>query len=289
MNPYIRILSIAAVLCAFSPILRADGIVIYNTIPNPLPSNVPSEAFEATSTSEFGQLIQFAGSGSSYNLESVTVVMSDWTYESQWAADINGTTITSAGFYEPLTLNLYSVGPGDSVGVLIASETVDAFIPWRPEPSSGCASDDPAGVQGYMVNGTCYHGSLSEVTFNLTGVTVPSEVIYSLEYNTTDFGPDPTGKSGPYESLNFALPITGTFVGSTGPTYLSSKWNGAYNDNGAGGVGSFREDTASWEPYEGGAEFIAVTTTPEPSSLLLLASGLGVLAAFYRKTRQRAC
>ncbi len=289
MNPYIKTLSIAAVLCAFSSILRADGIVVYSTIPNQLPLNVPSEGFEATSMSEFGQLIQFAGSGSSYNLESATIVMSDWTYESQWAADINGTTITTAGFFEPLTLNLYNVGTGDSVGVLIASETVDAFIPWRPEPSSGCPSADPAGVQGYMVGGACYHGSLSEVAFNLTGVTVPSQVIYSVEYNTTDYGPDPTGVPGPYDSLNFALPITGTSVGSTGPTYLNSQSNGTYSDNGAGGTGTFREDTASWAPYEGGARFMAVTATPEPSSLLLLVTGLGVLAAFYRKTRQRAC
>jgi hypothetical protein len=283
MNPYIKTLSIAAVLCAFSPILRADGIVIYSTIPNQLPPNVPSEGFEATSMSEFGQLIQFAGSASSYNLANATIVMSDWTYESQWAADINGTTITTAGFYEPLTLNFYNVGAGDSVGVLIASKTVDAFIPWRPE-SGGCAD-----LTAYLASdGNCYHGSLSEVAFNLTGVTVPNKVIYSLEYNTTDYGPDPTGVPGPYESLNFALPKTGTFVGSTGPTYLSSKWNGAYSDNGAGGTGSFREDTGSWAPYEGGAEFIAATATPEPSSLLLFATGLGALMAFYRKTRQRA-
>lgn len=286
MKSYIKTLSIAAVVCAFSSILRADGIVIYSTIPDQLPPNVPSWGYEAYSTSEFGELIQFSGGNSSYGLASATLLMSDWALESNWASEINGTTITSAGFYEPLTLNLYAVGTENTVGALIASETVDAFIPWRPE-SGGCA--DPT---AYLASdGNCYHGSLSEVTFKLTGVTVSDKIIYGLAYNTTHFGADPTGVPGPYESLNFALPMTGTSVGSDplpDTAYMNSSTGTWYADGGASGVGTFRQDT-NWTPYEGGAEFIAVTTTPEPSSLLLLVTGLGVLAAFYRKTRQRAC
>jgi len=271
MRARIRILLVAALVLPLAPLGFADGVVIYSAIPNPLPPNVPSLGYEATSTSEFGELIQFAGGGSSYNLRSATVLMSDWTYESEWASDINGTTITNAGFYEPITLNLYNVSAGNTVGSLIASETVDAFIPWRPE-SGGCA--DPA---AYLASdGNCYHGSLSEVSFDLTGVNVPGEIIYGLAYNTTDYGADPTGVPGPYDSLNLALPTTGNSVGS------NPLPDTAYASSGAGGF----QQEPGWTPYESGIEF---TATPEPSSLLLLVSGLGALAVRFRRARNSSC
>ncbi|MGH9763637.1 MAG: hypothetical protein ACREDR_42545, partial [Blastocatellia bacterium] len=62
--------------------------VAYNSIPGPLPPNVPSLGFQATQTNEFGDLIQFAGSNRS--LSTVTLVMSDWAL----AADFGSTNPT---------------------------------------------------------------------------------------------------------------------------------------------------------------------------------------------------
>lgn len=292
MRSLIRMLSFVALVLLVAPLAFADE-VIYNSIPGSLPGNLVSEAFEAQSVSQFGELIEFGSGNSSYSLGSATVLMSDWAMESTWASDLGetifpGTTITSAGFTVPMTLNLYYVGAGNTVGSLIASGTVDAFIPWRPE-SGGCADST-----AYLASdGNCYHGSLSEVTFDLTGITVPDEIIYGLAFNTEAHGADPTGVDGPYDSLNFALPTSGDSVGSNpaaGSAYVNSTWTDGYSDGGAGGLGTFREDP-NWASYEGNGAYesgIEFTQTPEPSSLLLLATGLGVLAGLCRKTRQTA-
>jgi hypothetical protein len=242
---------------------------IYNNIPSPLPPNLASQAYEATSSYEFGGLIQFAGGSLTYSLTSATVAMSDWALLSDWLWEVNGRTITTAGFDVPLTLNLYHVGTSDTVGTFIDSDTVTAFIPWRPEPSAGC------GTAWRASNGICYNGSLSTVTFDLTGITVPNEVIYGLSFNTTDYGIPPTGVAGPYDSLNFALSANQPSVGSNplpDTAYWETSYAGFYADGGAGGVGTFREDT-NWTPYSGAIEF--TTTTPEPASFGLI--GLGLL------------
>jgi hypothetical protein len=51
--------------------------VVYNALPSVSPqTNYPSQAFEATSTSEFGDYIHLGGT--SRILNTVTVTMSDW-------------------------------------------------------------------------------------------------------------------------------------------------------------------------------------------------------------------
>ncbi|HYM65320.1 MAG TPA: hypothetical protein VES68_02455, partial [Candidatus Sulfotelmatobacter sp.] len=58
----------------------ASTEVIYNNVPNPLPGNLSSEAFEAQSVFEFGGQVMFAGT--SRTDPKVTVIMSSWGCES---------------------------------------------------------------------------------------------------------------------------------------------------------------------------------------------------------------
>lgn len=246
------------------------GAIVYSSLPAPLPPNQPSIGYEASGISEFGDLVQLANGPA--DLLSATVGMSDWAPESDWSGDIGqtlgGSDITVAGFTVPLTLTLYEVNAGDSVGSLIGSYTVDASIPWRPAPGGGCPNN------GWLASDGCHSGSLSTVTFELPNVSVPDEFIYGLAFNTADYGYSPTGVDGPYESLNFAVTLSAPSAGSNpqgGQGYASAA-SPPMSSTGTGG-------------YIGEIEFDAA---PEPASTTLAGLGLLGLCLGLRRGRRRA-
>src|ERR1035437_2009324 len=85
---------------------------VFNNIPATLPGNVGSVGFEATSTSEFGDLIELGpGTRASESLP-VTVVMSIWACQS--GGDSTCVTTPGATWPQALTLSLYSVDDSGS-------------------------------------------------------------------------------------------------------------------------------------------------------------------------------
>src|ERR1700733_4439350 len=72
----VSVLGLGLAIGLFPAIASAAPSVIYNNIPSPIPGNVPSEAFQATQTSEFGGQVQFSGTNR-YN-PLVNVLMSSW-------------------------------------------------------------------------------------------------------------------------------------------------------------------------------------------------------------------
>jgi hypothetical protein len=258
----------------------ARAEIVYDTIPDPLPGNVPSLGYQANQTAEFGGLIAPDLSAGYTNLDTVTVAMSDWAKQSDWAG-----VGSPAGFNINLTMTLYSYpGSGTAVGADIGTPvTVNALIPWRPEADPSCGSGG-----GYSP--ACLNGSLSTVTFDFSSqnITLPSQLIYGLSFNTTTWGADPTGVPGPYESLNFGLSDVGPSVGSQplpGTAYWNTETAGDYTDGGTAGVGVFRQDTG-WAPYSGAVEFDVAT--PEPSTFSLIGLGLAGLGIVARKLARRA-
>jgi hypothetical protein len=243
------------------------GSMLYDAIPDPVPYNLPSLGYQATQTAEFGGLIQFEP-GTSRNVWTVNVLLSDWALASTYGS-------TDPGWFHPITLNLYNVDASSGTpqpGSLIQSVTQTFFIPWRPEASPGC------GAGWRAPDNNCYSGMAFEISFALNNLLVPDELIYGVAYNTNTWGANPIGSPGPYESLNFALNTVAPTVGSL-PLPDTAYWNtqtaGNYTDGGAGGVGTFRQDTG-WTPYNGAVEF---TSIPEPGSLLLVLFGaMGLLA-----------
>ena len=240
-----RLLALTLVVACFP--LAADATTLYDTIPSPLPPNVPSLGYQATQTSEFGDLIQFASTDRP--LGHVTLVMSDWALASDYPMFPGSAGPT---WDHPLTLNLYNVdnsGANPAPGTLIATRTQTVAIPWRPPADLTC----PGGTAWRASDGNCYNGLAFTVTFDFTGTSVPSQVIYGVAFNTQTWGYSPIGTPGPYVSLNFGLTDQAPTVG-TDPFPDTAYWNtqtaGNYGDGGAGGVGIFRRDTG-WTPYRG--------------------------------------
>jgi hypothetical protein len=273
-------------LVACAPLaLRAS--TLYDSVPSPLPPNVPSLGYQATQTAEFGDLIQFAGT--SRTLTQVKLVLSDWALASDYPSYPGSSGPT---WNHPLTLNLYNVdnsGANPAPGTLIATRTQTFAIPWRPPADPTC----PGGTAWRASDGNCYSGFAFTVAFDFTGVSVPNQIIYGLAYNTETWGYAPIGTPGPYVSLNFGLANVPPSVGSN-PFPDTAYWNTAtaanYADNGAGGVGTFRRDT-NWTPYSGAVTFEAQDAieapTLSPLALLVLAFALALMTMMRLRSEGR--
>jgi hypothetical protein len=292
-------------------VATASAVTIYDSIDNPLPGSYPSLGYQATSTSEFGDHVLFAGA--ERDLLTVTVTMTNWACENDfsWSEEnqswvVNRTseeaclTTPESGFMHPLTVTLYEVnnsGAEPAVGALIASKTIDAFVPFRPSYDDRCPApenDTPFGGAWYdEAAEACVHGYNVNVDFDFSGdgITLPEEVIYTVSFDTSSYGENPIGASGPYDSLNYGL-SAGALVGTdveTATTFLDSDWADAYCDAGANGTGVLRRDADCWDGYVPTARFEARDDTPEIPEFggLLAVATIGLIGTAF-VVRKRA-
>lgn len=268
INVHKRAALIIALMLAAAGMSRAQ--VIYNSIPSPLPGNVSSLGFEATSTDQFGDRIVFSA-GTGRKLVSATQTMSSWGCESGHWTTGDCLTTPGATFSHPITLTIYNVGVGNTPGSVIGTVTQTFNIPYRP-------SADPVNCTGadagkWFDGTTCYNGYATNITFNLTAanITVPNDVIYGISYNTSTSGNAPIGTATAcfgtpagcgYDSLNVGLEGV-TTVGSNfdaDDAWWDTAIAGYYCDGGAGGVDIFRRDPAdgscNWTGYQPAVKFI---------------------------------
>jgi hypothetical protein len=256
--------------------------VIYDSTSTPVVA-VPSLGFEATQGTEAGNQVSFSNSSPRY-LTTVSVTMDSWGCQSgTWSVSGSCTTTPGSTFNEPITLNLYNVGAGNSVGSKFASITHTFAIPFRP---SSDLANCPDG-QTFFQNGQCVHGLANNVTFTVPNLLVPNSLIWSVAYNTSDYGSAPYGDATAchstsagcgYDSLNVGLTVaSGPSVGTDplpGTIYWNTGYGPFYCDGGAGGHGTFRLDagppvcwgdqspynTAPWDIPA--AQFVAVAAKP---------------------------
>ncbi len=240
------------------------GGVIYNSVIAPLPGNLPSVGFEATSFNEFGNAVNFS-SGKSHDITKVVVSMSSWGCAAGSWNLFTCSTPEDATFAQPITLNIYGPsGDGVNPGVKIASVTNTFNIKYRPSASALCVGSDN-GKWYSKATKTCFNGLAQNITFNIKNVKVGSSAIFGITYNTSHYGYAPVGQGAPcfttnagcgYDSLNVALTEdpTNVSVGTSvvpGKLWLASASGGQYADGGAAGVGTFRMDSPVVAPWWG--------------------------------------
>jgi hypothetical protein len=180
-----------------------SSVIMYNSIPNPIPANVTSVGFEAVALSQLGDGLMLSGPAGR-TLDKVSVVMSSWACTSgNWFTTGSCVTTPGATYTIPITVNIYSVVSGASLegdspapapGVLLATRTQSFAIPYRPSSDSvNCDGQHWYDKQAQ----TCFFGLTSPITFDLSSLKVklPSKVIVGFQYNTSDYGPSPIGDS----------------------------------------------------------------------------------------------
>ena len=245
----------AGVASAAGPNAKAS----YNSVPTNVPGNMPSQPFQAQQTSEFGDSVALAGS--LRKADSVDVFMSSWGCQTgTWNAG-DCATKKGATFSHPITLTLYAVDAttGEPAAALL-TKTQTFAIPFRPSADAVKCTD---GRWYSTSDKICYSGFATKISFDLDGTVLPTNVIWTVAFNTSGYGASPMGYTTTcalsaagcgYDSLNVGAqsfvgqPSVGTDVDPDG-VVLSSTTPGVYCDGGAGGTGTLRLDTGCWTGF----------------------------------------
>ncbi len=179
---------------------------VYNAIPSKLPGSVPSQGFECCQTNEFGDEVGLGGAART--LQSMSAVLVSWGCESGHWDSGDCSTTSGATFNVPLTFTIYADNNG-TAGDVLARQTQTVNVPYRPSASPICGD----GRWYNSKDHTCYNGFAQTIkmTFSGVGAALPSQVIWSVAYNTTHAGYSPIGEAAPcftssggcgYDSLN---------------------------------------------------------------------------------------
>jgi hypothetical protein len=253
---------------------KGDTNAAYNAMPFDVVNCLnPAIGFEATSTSEFGDQVGLAGTAR--GLVSLKVLFTSYGCESGHWYDAACATTPGDTFIHPITANIYD--PTVSLTVPLATVTTTQTLPYRPSADPSCPLIPGGGVAGAAWfnplapgGGACQNSIGKVLTFNFpSGTTLPNTVVWTVAFNTSDYGSSPIGlqpcssSSGgcPYDSLNVGdksysgAPYVGT---DTDPSeaFLNSSYGGSYCDLGVGGTGTLRSDSPCWTGFRPLGEII---------------------------------
>jgi hypothetical protein len=268
-----RVAGITATVLAASALLAAPAATasqqpaakatIYNNIPSPTPGNVPSVAFEATGTSEFGGEVSFGGANR--QKPQVTVLMSSWACQHGYWSTGNCGTVKKATFNQSVRISVYSVGDDGAVGSPLGSVTHTFGMPYRPSANYGKCQGVDAGKWYDKGTGSCYNGMAFTIKFKLGSLSLPDDAIISVSYNTSHYGYNPVGEAACY-TADAGCAYDALNVGTSGDTpsagtqpraddaYLYA--TGGYCDP-EGPTQVFRLDAGCWTGYQPAFKVIA--------------------------------
>jgi hypothetical protein len=274
------------------------GTVAYNSMPFDVKDCVnPAIGFEAQSASEFGNDVNLQA-GTGRNLDSLKVDFQSFACQTGHWDGVPGDSTTPEpcavtdpshlSYQWPITANIYSADSSGNPVALLATDTETQTIPYRPTADTTNHCTGPSGAPdaanrwwnpAAIGGGHCQSSIATVLSFsNFTApgggsvASLPENVIWTVAFNTTDYGVNPAGTpclagsypgladgGCPYDSLNVGdngntgadnltshidnAPYAGTDV-TLGAAELNSSWTGAYHDGGP--AGSLRLDMSGW-------------------------------------------
>jgi len=230
----------------------ATPVVVYDSRPADPAPTYASLGFAATSTSQFGDLVQLAGDNSP--VIEVVVNLTSWACEEGAWNTNDCVSADDATFTHPITLNFYEVdrsGPEVAAGALIDTVTVAQDIPYRPSASDNCTDGDAGKWEDG--EGNCWNGLATDVVFSGLDLSLGDEVIVGIAYNTQNHGDEPVGTPGPYDALNVSLSPDAPSVGAD-ENADEMFWQTTY----LGADGTWSVDTG-WDDFNG----LVMTITAE--------------------------
>ncbi len=253
----------------------STSVAAYNAIPfNAADCSPSSYGFDSTGINELGDGVNLA-TGTGRTLVSLNVVFSGFAcgMSGTWY-DSNDPCVTDPAnptFQLPITANIYAVQttgcPGGVIacpGALLATVSPTQTIPFRPSadpvrcPNTPDQWFNPNDITDSVTSpGKCESGIATVLTFTFTSpVTIPDQVIWTVAFDTTQYGANPIGTGAacfssaagcPYDFLNVGTktysgsPYAGSSIDPTGA--FANAIAGFYCDGGAGGAGFLRLDT----------------------------------------------
>ena len=186
---------------------------VYSSLVSPFPPSLPSLGVESAYFDELGNEINLASSGT---LSTVVVTMDSMTCGTGSGTSCVTDATTGATYQVPITLNIYNPGITSTPGTLIASDTQNFEIPYRPSADNTMCGN--TGQWYDATTGTCYFGFATNITFDASNFTpanptLPGTLVYGIAYDTTTNGYNPVGTQGvPQDGLNIGMSTDPTNV-----------------------------------------------------------------------------
>jgi hypothetical protein len=207
----IPLLALAAALLALAALAApASAEVVYD---NPPSAAMETLNFEETGTAELGTLVRLAGAARlDPQVRVAAVVDACGEGSTEPACAIPGAT-----FALPATLSVYAANPDGSPGPLLARQTKTFQL---------------------ACEGT------QSLAFELPGVTLPGEAIFTVAFDTATGGYQPTGLAAPADAVSVALAGPAA-VGAT-PRAAEGVYRAASSAPGAAPIFGFESAPATW-------------------------------------------
>lgn len=225
-----------------TPALAAPGeeVEMFSTIPEVHPESSPSLSFHTWGIYEYGGLAVL--DGTMRDLNRVEVGFVSWACEDGKPnnPDDRCATTPGAGFFHPITVNLYEEGEGGAIGELLGTVTQSTFVPYRPSSNIEECPSTNNGI-GFLRTdtGECAHGFyfVASFDFSVLDLTLPDRVIVSSTYDSSNggynpMGPIPEGEEDGFNVLNMAIEgLSPARVGASENTVFAAGSSSYYPDS----------------------------------------------------------